>query len=755
MKLIILLFPIFSFADQVQINCTNNQCNSGDLSTAHATCSGIVNKTQCEAKVLGNLCYWIDEANPNGGHCTALPSNKVCSGFDCENGQLLSIIKFRGILDKDINVLSNANGTPQNLGISFNAGAYPGKNANLALSAQNQGANAANLILIGDNIDNLNVNLDGYSGKRGKSSSEICAQKIKDGVYGTDLQTYFNNRRATTSADPDRCDADDLNYMQTFNFTCDDSAFTEVSTNDPTVQVSQVKKMARCSAVASYSHCVKRKVNVQCNFRLWSSYRQEWLNSNTLDKNSYITGPTSCVDEYRPCGSVKHTCTYQYNYITGTYGYVPGQVQVNGTSTSGIPYASCTYRAGGVPTTCPNNTQQIYEGYQKVQVCSGGKYSSMPSERSLLINSIDEDFYNNEVNRLGGIAKFCDSYASKPPKSNQDWWGGATGSPSNAIGTVGGQAGKELNGIPWEKMSTIYGYNAPEPAGAIPNWKADAQVNGGFTPTTLRENQTIYNNCNSSNNSYCQRYTYYSHWFTKSSYWKGHSSSTASFTTPGLNPDGLTVAPGSNWQTLQTNTFEACPTGWTVLKNVFMNLVQYTNKENTSCSGVSDPQDPNNRAFWQYTGITQETTFGTEQVSCNIGSCAVESTVSELPRSLDTITPGSGENGTEQGRGLLFIYDVKNAMTNSFPGGSGETGLADISVNPQQRICVKIDDANAGINTPQAKNPFVSFRRYNWQVLRSVPGGNPGTPPRNTGKSVEVFKKIDPSARYLLDKSLL
>lgn len=738
-------------AQNLEVTCADNQCNSINLANQSSTCASIVNKTQCEAKVSGNLCQWIDDANPNGGFCTSAAQQKICAGYNCPLGESMSVVKVRGLLDLDFNVLTTSTGRPQNFGFVINAGAYPGKNGNISLAAQTQGYNSANVILIGDNFNNLNINLDGYNGKKGKDASEICADKIKSGIYGTALQSYFNNRRSTTAADPNRCDADDLNYIQTFNFTCDDPAYQEVATNNPIVQVSQIKKLARCNAVASYNLCVKRKVNVTCNYRLWSTFRQKFItDGENFSGNSYYNGPVSYRQEIQSCGQVQYNCNCYYSsggffgggYVCETTATGPNSSNSNNT----FDYKQCSYYSNGsqIPSCSGSTSYSInQELFYLATVQVTPKIPGMPITKSRSVGPFEEEFVNSEVRRLGNLDKFCDVYGQLPPKNNAEYWAGASGAPAPSNNSNGSQA----NGIPLEIMGSVSGFSATEPYGAVFNWKDDTRQNGGYEPIVSRTSTYT------SNGSGFGGTTTY-HYTTRSAYWKGQGS-TSALTAPGLNADGVTLANGSIWETRQTNTFENCPAGWSNLKNIFINLVQFTNKENTSCSGISDPLDPNNRAFWQYTGITQEPTFGTETVSCGIGSCAVNSTVSELARSLDVISPASGESGTEQGRGLLFVYDIKNINGRALPGGSGAVGTPDININPQERICVKIDDANAGINTEQAKNPFVSFRRYQWRAIRSIDAGNPGTPPRNTGKEIEVFKKIDPAARFLLDKSLL
>jgi len=721
-----ILLSNLSFAQSViNMNCSNNQCVSTELASAQSSCSAITTQSICESKIVGNVCQWVLDNSPLGGSCTSLPQTSSCLGYNCPIGDSISSIKMRGFLSSDISVSAGTSGVPQNLGISVNSGSVPGKNLTINLSSPLTTAKGGSVLVIGDTFNNVSVNLDGYNGKKGKNSSEICADRIKNGDYGVALQNYFNNRRATTSADPNKCDADDLNYMQTFNFSCDDPAYQEISVSNPVVQVNQVKKMARCNAVASYNLCLKKKINVTCNFRLWSSFRQQFLTDGTfLENPSYTMSSPICNNQLTSCGSVTATCQPQGGFFFNQPTLSNPECTYNSSGGSFDFVSLCSpYYYGG---------QVSYQGYKNANVCVISKNAGMPLTKTTNVGPIDEEFYLSEANRLGGNDKFCDVYGQIPAKSNADWWAGVPGYASNSYVN-----GVESNGIPWEVMGS--NQTGTEPAGAIPSWKTETQQNGGYNPVISSSFDST---------TFAQTFK------TKASYWKGASAS-YSYTSPGLNPDGLSLASGSNWELSQTNIYENCPTNWSVLKTFFLNLVQYTNKENTACTGISDPQDPNNRAFWQYTGIVQDSSFGTETVSCGIGTCAVNSSVSDLSRQLDTIVPGDGESGTVQGKGLLFVYDIKNSSTRALSGGAGSVGNADISINPQTRICAKIDDATAGITTEQAKSPFVSFRRYSWQALKSTTGANPGSNPPNTGNGVEIFKKIDPGIRYILDKSLM
>src|SRR5690606_26757903 len=126
-----------------------------------------------------------------------------------------------------------------------------------------------------------------------------------------------------------------------------------------------------------------------------------------------------------------------------------------------------------------------------------------------------------------------------------------------------------------------------------------------------------------------------------------------------------------------------------------------------------------------------------EQLICAPSSCPVSSTVSEFNRSLEELYPESGSNGTQQGYGIAFVYDVQNVSVDAQPGAAGAGGKNDIPVLTSMRYCVKVSDAvSDGDLSSYAKTPFVSFRKYNWTALRSSSGGNAGTPPVASDNSV-------------------
>lgn len=781
---VILMTCLFSFfeakADVTNFDCSNGQC--------------VMSCGASDPSCL-NSAFSVNPTPPN------------CSGYNCPTGQQYSSIVGNPLIfnANTVNLTSDPLFMSQNIKMTVQNGNFPGQSMTVNLNAKNGSTNAASALIIGDNFDQVNINLSGYSGQKGKDASEVCAQKIQNGDYGSGVQTFFNNRRSSNPAlSATRCDFEDLNYMQQFSFTCDDPAYNEISASNPTVTVSKVRERARCSAVGSYSTCVKRKAMVNCNFKLWSTIKNRWLSANDIVGNAWVGYPSagqfvdtgSCSTSYEYCS----TATGSTSGFPATLGCTSGNshpaspgnpctagnaLGIQDVCTPNMFGTSCTYgfpnaSSGGTcnyaKMTSLGGTNWQVEYFKRIDNCERNRRTLVPLERNNTnIGPYDESFINSESNRLGGLVGFCQAYGGLPATTNQAWFGGIINPPSTSSvtynnGSFNVTANFESSGIPYESAIQINNLNwqaetnAQHSIPGVLNYSVSYQCmktcqlvttcnNDFFNPSCstnwngagcTANGQTFVGTCSETGPAY------------RASIWKANASlSTQSFTSPGLDSSGVNLAPGSDWLLMQTNTFEACPSDYSLLKNNYVNLIQYAN-DASSCSSVTDPLDPNRLATWQYTGMAQETSFGTQNVSCSIGTCAVNSSVSDLSRNVDVITPGSGENGTEQGRGLVFAYDIKSLNSSVANAGSaGSKGSSDVSITPQVRICAKIDDATAGINTDQAKNPFVSFRRYSWQAVRSNNGGNEGNPPQQTGKKVEIFKKLDPAMRYFLDKNLL
>jgi hypothetical protein len=175
---------------------------------------------------------------------------------------------------KDVEIVVPNNQRPKNLRMNINLGEFPGKSLTVDLSSQDESSNSGEVILLADNIDNLNVILNGYNGERGKDATEICAERFKDGTFGANALAFFNNRRSTqnSSADPNRCDSIDINFLEEFNFFCQDPSFNTLEGSQPTIEIARIRRKARCSAVLVRDECLKRKRTINCRYRQWGTF---------------------------------------------------------------------------------------------------------------------------------------------------------------------------------------------------------------------------------------------------------------------------------------------------------------------------------------------------------------------------------------------------------------------------------------------------------------------------------------------------
>ena len=270
--------------------------------------------------------------------------------------------------------------------------------------------------------------------------------------------------------------------------------------------------------------------------------------------------------------------------------------------------------------------------------------------------------------------------------------------------------------------------------------------------------------------------------------WRVNGAVSVKLTTPGLQEDG-SLHPSSKWSLISKAPGEVCnssattsPIGsdpgdpndngfWSALKTVTVNYVAY---DRVSTDDVSQPKcspnnlvtfsggsiitsypalalDPLKHATWFYTGQTQEPDFGTQVIQCELGSCPVSSSVSEVNKSIDTISPGSGESGTTNGGGHILVYSAESIKLENKMGIAGPGGRNDLPNNSSTRVCSKIRDSDSdGISSDYARNPYVSFNRYNWTSIKTNSSGNPGFQPVSSGKSISVWKKLDTSSRQVI-----
>jgi hypothetical protein len=239
--------------------------------------------------------------------------------------------------------------------------------------------------------------------------------------------------------------------------------------------------------------------------------------------------------------------------------------------------------------------------------------------------------------------------------------------------------------------------------------------------------------------------------------WKFNRVLGIQLTTPGLDPDTREPLPGSNWIVRDSEFFTPCSSLglYDTMNSVIESWTAYGEVGN-SCNDARIPEDTNNLIPWSKAGEEQDTSFGLEKLNCSMSNCPVQKIVVDKEKNFDIIDPTVGANGTAQGNGILFIYDYQNLSATAIPGIAGNGGNNDLPAVEENKYCVKVSDAlTQGTASPFAKKPSVSFDFYKWQGLKVNRGQASGSNPEFSLKKIKVYKKMDSSVRYLLQKELL
>lgn len=226
---------------------------------------------------------------------------------------------------------------------------------------------------------------------------------------------------------------------------------------------------------------------------------------------------------------------------------------------------------------------------------------------------------------------------------------------------------------------------------------------------------------------------------------------------PPAGYDAVQTGYFTDWHLKVEAAFTACSGSYTYVSSIYKQKIAYDMTGNDcSKNDISVEEDPYKKIPFVFTQYIQDPDFGRDTLTCTSTNCPVNSTVSEFNKSLEEIVPENGSNGTQQGYGLAFVYDVQTVSTQSVPGSAGAGGQNDIPVLSNLRYCVSVMDAvSQGNNSTYAKSPSVTFRKYNWTALKSASGGNAGVPPNVSDNGIKVYRKLDDSVRYMLSKELL
>lgn len=239
--------------------------------------------------------------------------------------------------------------------------------------------------------------------------------------------------------------------------------------------------------------------------------------------------------------------------------------------------------------------------------------------------------------------------------------------------------------------------------------------------------------------------------------WKFNRSHDIRLTIPGLDPETMLPLPGSNWIVRDSDFFTTCNSLglYDTMSSEIQSWIAFGEIGN-ECSDARVAEDTNNLIPWSKGGQEQDPAFGLQKMNCSVDNCPVQTVIADKQKVFDLIDPTVGANGTSQGNGILFVYDFQNLVATAKPGTAGNGGNNDLPVVIENRYCAKIDDAlTQGLNSSFAKTPVVSFDLYKWQGLKINRGEAGGANPEFSKKKIKVYKKMDSSVRYLLQKEMI
>jgi hypothetical protein len=631
----------------------------------------------------------------------------------------------------NLTVFSDSGTAPRSLRLNVSNGAFPsgtanpGFNLSVNLKSSTSSSNSGSVVVIGDNFATLNVDLDGYSGAAGEGASQICADRILGGLYGPDALSFFTNFRLNNPGTAsNRCTLDDLNFLQANKFACD-SGFTEVVTTNSlySVNVQQIPEINRCQTNLSYDVCLREKTILSCTWNI-----------------------------YNGTASITGTVGLGSTLITNAY-------TITGNITSGSAVISTTSNVSSV------EVGQIVTGSG---IQANTTVFSINGSQITLSNPAISTITNGSF--FAGVAVgqnvFSPAFAAGTTITNITGTTITLSNPSTITNTA-----LLLSSSTTTNFATTITREIPQNEFLYfrqimtDSDICNLHVAQDISDPTYSTNPSLANPVFSNPNSYagcsgmCQ--------------WK-ETALTTTLTTPGLN--GNQLATGSDWDLNNTTPGNHCDTStnpstgfYTTLSTVNVNYVAY-DVTSSACNAAdivtfsggtmdldypAQSLDPNKTAVWFYTGVTQEPDFGTQAVECDLGNCPVSSVVSDLTQSLDSITPANGQAGSQQGSGLLMIYDAQTVTTSANVGVAGAGGQNDVVNQTTTRVCAKIRDASTdGVNSDYARNPLVDFNRYAWSAIKTTGSGNPGQQPVNTGATVVVWKKLDASVRAFLQNEL-
>lgn len=299
----------------------------------------------------------------------ASDKNITCAFDQCSTDFIPALqaeTDFESVIDlgqnqDNVNILLPNDSDPRNLSLISENNTITGISYNIDFSAKKKDTNAPHLVLISDFIENLNLNLNGFNGSAGEDASIICANRFKNGDYGIDAQNYFNNRRVNNqNVSLSRCDDQDVQFLQTTKFTCQNPNF--ILSEFQTTIFKRIKKKQKCIASSVRKKCLQKTMDLTCE---WAARSPGYGVAPGKD-----FGGLPCPDQWRSAGD----CAYDYNYSCW-HSRDTGEIPPVGTDP-----------AWTVETNMGQCSLPVYGGkfaYQHTREIPEGKYNEFASNNKI------------------------------------------------------------------------------------------------------------------------------------------------------------------------------------------------------------------------------------------------------------------------------------------------------------------------------------------------------------------------------------
>lgn len=737
----------------------------------------------------------VAEAQSSGsiscGQSSCLPTSPFPNSVDIQEKATYSAIdlNFLGI---DLNMSVIPAQVSKNVHMYLTNGEVGNaKNLTIDLSSSVSGEKAPNIIVIGDNFDNVNIKLNGYSGVGGKDASQICSDNIQSLKYGTNANLKYLQNRANPANElsVDRCGDMDVADLTTDKFACTDPNFVDVSSTQ-SISVDRVQKVNKCLSIVPQPICVQPAYKIRCDYDLWlkninSSYNlgsadaqfnlvpdesggRDTLRSNPaknsgLDLNNPWKNSILSYKEIINDGSNGMFFWDIANYFVSTTDYDLsegcnddsfGATVYNYFYPYFYPYSNTPRTDNGAPTfsrSYPSIGSIIYFSQN-----SGISQAAQVRSKEFIVSQ-------QELNliRAGGdhqISSFCNGNSNKFPS---------------------GLAAKML------EVNTHIAN--------LENTYLDSSAIAHFWRLNFR-------GYDSDHHEGCYGVQFSLAKYRSDMTYRARVATTPVLNQPGLDASGLRLeggvlaSPNTNADKSYTNAQgwkldimkgfagsdpsssstllqKTCNTNFILQSVESTNIVKYEDIISggpAACSTIkscdplisNDPStscqiDPQSKSTFYYIGLDPDPQGRVETVNCSLTSCPVQNQLLESTRILDTLTPTGGDSGTEQGNGSVFLYDTRTSSLQSNIGQAGAGGKNDLASPVSIKYCAKKRDATTDPNSSYKNEPTVEFKRINWKAFDVQGGALPGTVPPFTGKKIQLYKKLDPGVLYLLKKELL